>query len=334
MPILAILHIIHSDGSSEQINIDKTPFNIGRGHTGNDYAFSDREGGVSRKHIQLTFEQDRILVTDLGSSNGTFVRGTQLEANQPQSLSYGQRFEIGSDKISLYLMAAPPHPQPEKPAEAQPEPVIEPLEVASPTIITTFKNPPPAQPLPPPPLPLTEYGRVYGVQSPSHYMHYLPPIYHPPYSDGKPERTFLDSFLLGLEEILTPLEQTTDNFDLYLDPKINPLYVLDYLASWIDLSLDERWPEERRRQLVAQAALLYKWRGTRFGLSEHIKIYTDLEPEIKEPEDQDHHFEVLLRIPKNHWTSKIEASEFRSMITRIIEVNKPAHTSYTLEIVV
>ncbi len=53
-----------------------------------------RSSQVSRKHCEL-FEQDgRLIVKDLGSSNGTFVNGEKVEGEQ--TLSDGDELSIGS----------------------------------------------------------------------------------------------------------------------------------------------------------------------------------------------------------------------------------------------
>jgi hypothetical protein len=113
----------------------------------------------------------------------------------------------------------------------------------------------------------------------------------------------------------------------------------------VALSLDPNWPLERRRQLLRSAAELYRWRGTKRGLAEYLRIYTGSVPEISEyipgmKLDQEtilgtntrlgssgagHHFTVTLDLDGN---SEINPNTVRA----IIEAQKPAHTAYTLEI--
>ncbi len=182
--------------------------------------------------------------------------------------------------------------------------------------------------LTPPPLPpqatpsgngRLPYDDAFGLpHDASRYLKYLPPIYH---DDG-----FLGQFLLAFEGILTPIEQMIDNFDLYLDPRTTPAFFLECLASWLDLTLDEKWSLEKRRVLVAEAAELYWRRGTRWSLSRHLEIYTGIAPEIIESPDRPHYFQVVLRVPPGQ-------SVDRAMVERIIRANQPAHTTYKLEIV-
>ena len=110
--------------------------------------------------------------------------------------------------------------------------------------------------------------------------------------------------------------------------------LLPWLASWLGLALDERWPEEQRRALILAAVDLYQWRGTRHGLSEFLRLYTGFTPEITEhgvgrrgvTAADAFKFTVRLRVPD-------PALVDRAVVEAIIETEKPAHTGYALEIV-
>jgi len=52
--------------------------------------------GVSRRHCQVTVSGGALLLTDLGSSYGTFIAGQRLEPNHPVPLSKGSSFCLGS----------------------------------------------------------------------------------------------------------------------------------------------------------------------------------------------------------------------------------------------
>lgn len=167
---------------------------------------------------------------------------------------------------------------------------------------------------------MTQNGNnLFGLPAArSRYLDYLPPIYA--------EHPFLDHFLLAFERILAPIEQTIDNFDLYLDPHTAPVFFLDELASWLGLVFDETWPAEKRRLLLAEAIELYGRRGTRRGLSRAIEIYAGVTPHIfDELDDQPHRFNVVLYLPSGEEINQ-------TTLEYIIEANKPAHTTYTLHI--
>jgi phage tail-like protein len=175
------------------------------------------------------------------------------------------------------------------------------------------------------------------VRPESSYLQYLPGLYR--------DDEFMGQFLLIFEDIMKPLENTVDNLALYFDPRITPESLLQWLASWADLALDPTWPIERRRELVSSAAELYRWRGTKRGLTEYLRIYTGSIPEIAEyipgmrldretklgintqlgSSGEGHHFTVSLELDGNN---EVNIDTVRS----IIESQKPAHTVYTLQI--
>lgn len=60
---------------------------------------------VSRQHAQLLRQEGQILVEDLGSSNGTFLNGLRLAANQPTPLTDRDTLQIGPYVFALRLPA-------------------------------------------------------------------------------------------------------------------------------------------------------------------------------------------------------------------------------------
>jgi phage tail-like protein len=171
----------------------------------------------------------------------------------------------------------------------------------------------------------------------SRLLDYLPAVYR--------EDPLMRQFLLIFEDILDPLENTVDNLALYFDPLLVPESLLPWLGAWVDLALDPGWPLERRRMLVKNAAELYRWRGTRRGLAEYLKIYSGVEPQIIEfvpgmildeksrlglntvlgSSGTGHHFTVIIAAKAISYVSE-------RVIRNIIDSQKPAHTVYTLEV--
>lgn len=159
----------------------------------------------------------------------------------------------------------------------------------------------------------------------SSYMDYLPGVYN--------GNTFLARYLLIFESIFGPIERTVANIPHYFDAGLAPSDVLPWLGSWLGLALDERWPDARRRELIASAAELYRWRGTRRGLSEFIRLYTGITPEITEPtlsevsssRDLAYRFTVRLTVPAG-----VELDH--DLLQQIIDAEKPAFTAGALEV--
>jgi phage tail-like protein len=117
-------------------------------------------------------------------------------------------------------------------------------------------------------------GLIEGLETPHPLAGYLPGVYE--------EDDLAGRFTLAFDESLAPVFCSLDNFASYLDPQLAPSDFLEWLAGWVGLALDDRWPVERRRALVARAVLLYRRRGTAAGLAEHVEVFTGGRPEIVE----------------------------------------------------
>ncbi|MBI4786719.1 MAG: phage tail protein I [Chloroflexi bacterium] len=160
---------------------------------------------------------------------------------------------------------------------------------------------------------------IVASENKSRLLNYLPGIYADDF--------FLDGFLRIFESIWAPLERQIDQLYNYVEPRMTPADFLPWLGTWVDLALDENWPEARRRALIEHAADLYRRRGTAGALRDYLAIYTGTQPEIVEDGDdaQPFHFSVILRVPD-------PAAVEQDRVRRIIEEEKPAHTTYTLRV--
>lgn len=334
------LEIKLADGSTTTIELTKRQMILGRASDA-DVVVNDNL--VSRRHVVLLCGPEGVQVVDAGSANGTFLGGQRLPAQQPIPLMDGAQFRVGQTlltfraaKVEAEVAAvaaaeAQPsqtEPQPEATQPRDQETMIKALSSAAADVTRpppTFGPPPPAapekpesasRPSRPPP----------GV--PTHlstYLKYLPAIYS--------ADEFLGRFLLIFESILGPLERTVDNLHYYFDARLTPPDLLPWLASWLGLVLDERWPEAQRRELIRSAVDLYQWRGTRRGLAEFIRLYTGFTPEIAEPAgkkkaaaEEAFRFSVKIKVPN-------PAQINPAVVHSIIETEKPAHAGYSLEIV-
>ncbi len=171
----------------------------------------------------------------------------------------------------------------------------------------------------------------------SSYTRYLPAIYA--------DSDFMGRFLMIFESVMAPLENVVNNLAYYFDPDATPEELLPWLASWVNVALDDSWPVERRRALVRSAVQLFQWRGTRRGLSEYLRVYTGVEPEITEefggfPLGEASRLglnTVLGTGANNVFTVTIRTEDpdsiSRQQVKAIIEAEKPAHTAYRLNIV-
>jgi pSer/pThr/pTyr-binding forkhead associated (FHA) protein len=65
---------------------------------------------VSRKHCQLYERDQRLVVMDLGSSNGTFVNGKRIESQT--ALAHGDVLSLGKVKLRVEKIGEPPLSRP------------------------------------------------------------------------------------------------------------------------------------------------------------------------------------------------------------------------------
>jgi len=318
---------------------------IGR-HPGVDIQLDDIK--ISRRHAQLEVSSKELQITDLGSSNGTFINDDQVMEKIPWPLLAGDIVKVGSFEIVVSIVhqevadskVREEKPEKEikteKPGKDDSEKPSSPKEVAASKKDVEKAKPVKAKPaekevsrqdqppVPPsssppgkednPPLePLVPPGLTIDSEK---LINYLPGIYHTDFT-----RRFLGIF----ESILAPIEWTIGNFDLFLSPKTAPAEFLTWLSGWYALSLDPGWTDDQKRRLLEEAPFIFSWLGTRASLVKILEIYTDSTPEIDDTSTSlpPYTFKVIL--------PKAASSKNRAMIEHIIESNKPAYCNYQLE---
>jgi len=90
-PRLVLLEGITSLNDRQALPLEDYPFTIGRAR---DCSLIIDHTEVSRLHATLSWDHEQVVITDLNSTNGTFVNGERLLPNQPRRLRAG-------DKIAL-----------------------------------------------------------------------------------------------------------------------------------------------------------------------------------------------------------------------------------------
>lgn len=183
----------------------------------------------------------------------------------------------------------------------------------------------------------------------SNYLQYLPA--------NLQEQEFVGQFLLAFEKILSGLadlpsddkiitgdsvnppglEEIIDRLYLYFNPQETPETFLSWLAGWVALSLRDDWSVEVKRAFIQQIVKLYRWRGTKQGLTAVLKLYLinagfgDKVEIFDQFDDFPNYFQVQLtlndRDPEKYWRQARIAKA-------IIDQEKPAHTYYALKILV
>jgi len=93
--------MISSPDMAETISLEGEEFVFGRNTAStvhlNDPAFS-------RSHFKMTIDNTRIKLIDLGSSNGTFINGTQVSVENPAYLNNGDVITINNSSVSVKVL--------------------------------------------------------------------------------------------------------------------------------------------------------------------------------------------------------------------------------------
>ena len=154
-----------------------------------------------------------------------------------------------------------------------------------------------------------------------------------------------------MEHMHAPAEGVLDGLDRFFDPRRAPDKFVAFLATWVDLASllrDSPASDEsamdtatsmtapldalstgtgRLRELVAAAAYLSQWRGTRQGLLHFLETATGLTGfEIDEAvveKNQVIPYHLLIIAPGR-------ARPYQSLLHRIITLEKPAYVTYEL----
>ncbi len=110
------------------------------------------------------------------------------------------------------------------------------------------------------------------------YVDYLPAIYQ----EDPVSRGLLERFLAIFESIFFEIDLAIEHIDRFFETYGIPSDFLSWLGSWLAMSMDEDWPEEKKRLFIENAVSLYKMRGTRQGLERSIELFTGKKPFIVE----------------------------------------------------
>jgi phage tail-like protein len=309
---------------------------IGR-QVGNDLHLEHPQ--ISRKHARLDTTSQKCTITDLNSSNGTYINNEKATPEVSTRLSAGDIIKIGPFTLVFEQILIEVPATPEKPAtrELPPKPALEevivgeephPLQTTDkpeepakePVPEPASKKPPPEPPEPPPdlfPEGMPEDAIIPpGLSTHStRLLNYLPDIYH---------TDFMSRFLGLFESIFLPIEWNIDNFDLYLSPGSTPGEFISWFSNLFKLTFDDTWGEEQRRSFLLDAHRIYARRGTHWALSRVLEIYTGTTPEIVDQDEKLDPFTFRVRLPLTKKQTNPE------LIEALIDSHKPAHTTYQL----
>ena len=179
------------------------------------------------------------------------------------------------------------------------------------------------------------------------WLRYLPSVFQQPAADGS---RFLEGYLWIVQSVQAALERKLDHVTEYFEPYEAPAEFLPWLASWLALALDSGWDDRKRRRVLRDASRLYRVRGSRRALVEWIKLFTDLDVEVRENAWPMSDFRIgetsrigaeaaIIRVPNASHCFVVDlpipqremSEEALTRINRIIGLEKPAHTVYCLQ---
>lgn len=291
--IRLVLKLSGPDIEEDEIIVGRQGLRVGRS---SDNSLPLRHREISRQHMRISWsDDDKYLVEDLNSSNGVWLNDTHLVARVPVEIKVGDVIRVGPFVLRVDRM----------------------IYAQMPVVPRRFSDNGHDTPLLPSPAEDRTAGYLPGIpRDKSNWLQYLPSVYH--------DDPFFGRFLLIFESLLSPVIWMIDNFDMYLSPEVAPEEWLHWMSSWFDLLLLPELPIDNQRELVRQAGWLFMRRGTPAGLQRLLELYFGVTPEIIE--DEICHFTV--RLPLSESSSALG----RDVADRLINSQRPAFASYTLEI--
>jgi len=175
-------------------------------------------------------------------------------------------------------------------------------------------------------------GHLPGLTTPHPLGQRLPAMYL--------EDSMVQRMMGALDEVMAPIFSSMDNLDAYLDPDLAPEDFLQWLGGWVGMTLEESWPPERRRAVLAAAVPLYRVRGTAGGLAAYVRLLTGADVEVEESGGTTYSrgayptapgtpgFRLRVRVHEPEGVT-LSAAQVDAMVAAA----KPAHVSHEIEIV-
>jgi hypothetical protein len=160
----------------------------------------------------------------------------------------------------------------------------------------------------------------------------------------RPE-TPLSAILDVMEALQEPSEKAVASLGTILDPRLSKDHFVPYLACWLDLDrlydpppLEGETASARRhsissglgrlRELIAEAPYLSHWRGTARGLLRFLVVAIGesgfaIDEAVPGPDGIPQPFHIRVRVPRG-------AAPHRSLVERIVQLEKPAYVTYEI----
>lgn len=196
----------------------------------------------------------------------------------------------------------------------------------------------------------------------SYLQQYLPTVYQ----QDPASMQFVEQYLANMEGIFTTIEGIIAQVQVLLDVRTLPADAVDWLASWIGMAFESGWDDYQRRLLIAQAPYFLLRRGTLPGMMQAIMVVVSPELGVDIFRDDIDQYCATIRIVERFFTrtvasvaagdptgtddsivltdstdprahrftvllpTTVDAAKMR-LVKRIVELEKPAHTSFTIK---
>ncbi|MEN0130423.1 MAG: phage tail protein [Brevundimonas sp.] len=174
-------------------------------------------------------------------------------------------------------------------------------------------------------------GAVPGLESPVPVAGRLPVVLQ--------EDEFLQRFVSAFDDLLAPVFLTLDSLPAYFDPQLAPPDFLEWLCGWVGIEPDDTWTVQRRREIVASAIEVHRWRGTARGVAHAVGLVVDGTVTVTDsggaawspapgadiPGDAEPWLRVVLHVPD-------PAAVDVRRVERVLAGVKAAHVPHVLEI--
>jgi phage tail-like protein len=175
-------------------------------------------------------------------------------------------------------------------------------------------------------------GAVPGLASPYPLIDQMPAVF------GDDPMTV--RWTAAFDDVFASFINTIDCIHAYIDPRLAPEDFVRWLAGWFGVLLDESWPIEAQRAVIAEAVDLFRMRGTMAGLRRHLEVVVDGEVAIGESGGVSWSQRPRPEPPKNvqHWvTVRVRAADpdrtSEEAVGAVIRASKPVHVAHHLEVV-
>jgi phage tail-like protein len=142
-------------------------------------------------------------------------------------------------------------------------------------------------------------------------------------------------FVGGLEGILDAVVCLVDGLHRHFDPALAPHDILELEAAWLGIDLDESWPEDHRRRVIAEAVDLVRRRGTTVGIQRALALaFPELDVTVVDAGSVRFGDDLARPVPPAEFTVRcpqpIDGAQ-RAALLQAIERLKPVHAGYRLE---